>query len=138
MKTTLSVLKCIGLIILSFVIIVIVNLAHDPLINAVSAGQAKNHIPTGTTAEIISLLVVFIAGLLAAYAVSLLAGKQRIILLVILTVIFVAADLNAVLTDLAQCDVWYRVLVVVLVPAEVWCAYLITKLMTEKYQNLGL
>lgn len=127
MKTFNTVLRCVGIVILAFIIIVLVNLAHDPLINTITAGHVKNHIPNGQVSELISLAVVFIAGFLAAMAVSLLAGKQRLLLLAILTVLFLAADLRAVLTDLTTTDLWYRILFVLLVPLEVWAGYRVIK-----------
>jgi len=123
MKTFTMILKCIGILILSFIVIIIVNSGHDPLINAIVAGHAKDHIPSGQTAELISLAIVFVAGFLAAIVVSLLAGKQRVILLSILTVLFSAADLHAVLTDLAVTDLWYRILTVSTVPLQVWTGH---------------
>jgi len=126
MKTFIIIFKCIGIVILSFIVIIIVNLSHDPLINAIVPGQTKDHIPAGSTAEMISLVVICVAGFLASMVVSLLAGKQRLILLWILLVLFLAADLQAVLTDLALTDLWYRVLTISSVPLQIWLGYQFT------------
>lgn len=127
MKTLLLVLKCIAIIILGFVVIILVNLPHDAIINAFWSGTAKNHLPLGLHAEVLSAIIVFLAGFLSSIVVSLLAGKQRKLLLIILTILFLAADLQAVLTDLGSTSIGYRIAIVALVPIQVWAGFLVSR-----------
>jgi hypothetical protein len=127
MNTFLVVLRCIGIIILGFVVIILINLPHDTIINAIGNGTAKNHIPIGMQAEVISAIIIFLAGFLASIVVGLLAGKRRNGLLIILALLFLAADLQAVLTNLVSTSIGYRIAMVAMVPIEVWAGFLVTK-----------
>jgi len=127
MKPLLVILKSIGVILLGFVVIVLVNSPHDLIINTVSKGTAKNNVPAGTQAELISIGIVFLAGVFATIVVYILGGQQRKKLLVILVILFLLADLTGVFTSLAGTSLFYRIVIIVIIPLEVWVGFLAGK-----------
>ncbi|WP_205411257.1 hypothetical protein [Mucilaginibacter pineti] len=98
----------------------LVNLPHDIIINSITEGSAKKHVPIGTQAELISIVIVFLAGFFACMLVCALAGTQRKILLIVLVCLFLFADLFSVFTDLVHTSLFYRIAIVAIVPLEIW------------------
>lgn len=127
MKPLLDFIKGVIIIFLAFIVVLLVSLPHDIIINSIAEGSAKKHIPLGTQAELISIVIVFLAGFFASMLVCALAGTQRKILLMILICLFLFADLFSVFTDLVDTSLFYRIAIVAIVPLEIWAGCRVVK-----------
>lgn len=126
MQLVFTILKSIGILLLGFAVIFIVNAPHDFVINTIAKGTARNQIPFGTQAEVISGCFVFVAGILASMLVYLLGGKQRNLLLIILAILFLLTDLSAAFSQsLSITSIYYRVGIVLILPLEIWIGYFV-------------
>ena len=130
MKKLVIFLKGLGIILLGFVVIILVNLPHDLIINSVDPGSAKNNVPLSGQAEWISIAIVFVAGVLASTLVCTLAGRRRNALLLILGALFLIADLFGVFTSLSSTSIFYRISMIVMIPFEVGLGFLLGKQLT--------
>ncbi|TYZ06925.1 hypothetical protein FY528_16775 [Hymenobacter lutimineralis] len=129
MHTLGLIFRGIGSIVLGFLMVILVNLPHDWLLNQVQPGSVVMGVPTTTLAATLSSGLVFLAGVAAGLVVSLVGGTHRKIILLVLAGLFLLSDLLAVLGPLRGAPLWYRVLMVVLVPLQVWIGWrLATKL----------
>jgi hypothetical protein len=127
LKPLLDFIKGVIIIFLAFVVVLLVNLPHDIIINSITEGSAKKHVPIGTQAELISVVIVFLAGFFASILVCALAGTQRKILLMVLVCLFLFADLFSVFTDLVYTSLFYRIAIVAIVPLEIWAGCSVIK-----------
>jgi hypothetical protein len=127
MKLLFTLLRSVGILLVGFAVIALVNFPHDRLLNAIAAGSATNHVPSGTRAEWLSAGIVFLAGVLASTVVGLLDKSPRKPLLVVLMALFLLVDLAGVFGALASTSLAYRLAIVLLVPLEVGVGYLLSK-----------
>jgi hypothetical protein len=127
MNTFFTVLKSIGVLLLGYVAVMLVNLPHDRIINGIYPGGAREAVPVTPPAELVSCGILFLAGVAAGVVVYLLGGPRRKVLLLIITGLFLLTDLFAVLGPLANTSLWYRLAVVALVPLEIWVGYAVGK-----------
>ncbi|MFD1875525.1 hypothetical protein [Hymenobacter bucti] len=127
MKLLVNILRSVGILLVGFAVIALVNFPHDRLLNTIAAGSAINHVPLGTRAEWLSVGLVFLAGVLASAVVGLLDKRPRKPLLVVLLVLFLLVDLAGVFGALASTSLAYRLAIVLLVPIEVGVGYLLSK-----------
>jgi hypothetical protein len=123
MNTFRNLLRGIGGVVLGFVVVSLVNLPHDWLINSVQPNSVRAGVPLTTAAAVLSSGIIFLAGVAAGVAVSLVGGPYRNRVLLVLTGLFLLSDLLAVLGPLREAPLWYRVLLVGLVPLQVWIGW---------------
>lgn len=131
----LSVLKYIAIIMLAWVALGMVNMLHDPLIHTFVEDGIVDGIPYGPVAEIISISVIFLAGVVAAFVVSALSGKGRNVMMVILLALFLIIDLQATLRYLANTSLLYRLTMVALVPVQIWWGFLCGAYVQGKFEK---
>jgi hypothetical protein len=88
LKLLFTLLRSVGILLVGFAVIALVNFPHDRLLNAIAAGLATNHVPSGTRAAWLSAGFVFLAGVLASTVVGLLDKRPQKFLLLVLMVLF--------------------------------------------------
>ncbi len=131
----LRILKCIAIFILSFFALSLVNMLHEPLIHSFAENGYVNEIPGTPMAQFISICIIFLAGIAAAFVMSVLSGNLRNVMLSILLVLFLIIDIQAAFGHLANTTLLYRFSLVCLVPVEIWLGYLAGKYLHERFKT---
>jgi len=132
---TLRTVKCIAIFILSFFVLSIVNMLHDPLINSFAENGYVNDIPGTPMAQFISICTIFLTGIAAAFVMIALSGNLRNVMSSILLVLFLIIDIQAAFQHLANTTLLYRFSLVSLVPIEIGLGYLGGMHLHQRFEN---
>jgi len=108
-------------IVLGYVALRIVNLPRTSILNMIfENGLSSKGFPTATNSRIVFLIYIFLAGLVGSYVVGLFSKKNQWILLLIFGGLLLVNDIYSIASPLADQPVWFKVVVIVTLPIQIW------------------
>lgn len=138
MKKLFNVLKSVLIIVAGIIGILLVNYVGTMILKSIfETGISPDGIPLSENSRIAYLFMIFIAGIVGAFIITILIKQKPWVYLGVFCALAFISDILAIQGPLVDFPIWAKIIVLVSIPIQIWLGGIIGLKIKKRYKRLG-